>query len=220
MAELQPSGDGGDVVPAGELRASYDDRDRVAEVLRIAAGDGRLSAEELDQRLEAALTARTYGELAALTRDLPAVRGAAAAPRELAVIECRSSSARRDGRWVVPRRMEIRASSGSVTLDFSDAVISHPSLEIDTEVRSGTLTLVTRPGITVDAGDVAVRSGSVRDKTRWSSAAPPVLHIQVSGRVGSGSITVRPPRPPRPPRRTFWQWLLRRPRRRPRYPTA
>jgi DUF1707 SHOCT-like domain len=217
MSEVQPAGDGGDVVPAGELRASYDDRDRVAEVLRIAAGDGRLSADELDQRLEAALTARTYGELAALTRDLPAVRGAAAAPRELAVIDCRSASVRRDGSWVVPRRLEIRVSSGSVTLDFTEAVLSQPSLDIDAEVGSGTLTLVTRPGITVDTGDVALRSGTVRDRTRWSSAAPPVLHIQLSGRVGSGSIAVRPPRPPR---RTFWAWLLRRPRPRPRYPVA
>ena len=56
-----------------ELRASYEDRDKVAEQLRVAAGDGRLTADELDQRLEAALTARTYGELAALTADLPGV---------------------------------------------------------------------------------------------------------------------------------------------------
>ena len=42
------------------------------EILRVAAGDGRLTAEELDQRLEAALTARTYAELAVLTTDLPA----------------------------------------------------------------------------------------------------------------------------------------------------
>ena len=50
--ELEPSGDGGELVPPGELRASYADRDRVAEQLRIAAGDGRLTAEELDHRLE------------------------------------------------------------------------------------------------------------------------------------------------------------------------
>jgi hypothetical protein len=40
-------------------------------VLRVAAGDGRLSAEELDARLESALSARTLGELAGLTADLP-----------------------------------------------------------------------------------------------------------------------------------------------------
>jgi hypothetical protein len=43
------------------------------EQLRVAAGDGRLTADELDHRLETALTARTYGELAALTADLPGI---------------------------------------------------------------------------------------------------------------------------------------------------
>src|SRR5215472_9944745 len=58
---------GDEPVPGGAgLRASHDDRDRVVEVLRVAAGDGRITAEELDERVGAALTARTYGELAAL----------------------------------------------------------------------------------------------------------------------------------------------------------
>jgi hypothetical protein len=69
-------GDGmsGDLLGAADaegLRASHADRDGVVEVLRVAAGDGRLTAEELDERVEAALTARTLGELAALTSDLP-----------------------------------------------------------------------------------------------------------------------------------------------------
>ena len=54
-----------------DLRASHADRDRVVDALRVAAGDGRLSAEELDTRLESALSARTLGELAELTADLP-----------------------------------------------------------------------------------------------------------------------------------------------------
>ena len=206
--ELEPSGDGGELTP-GELRASYADRDRVAEQLRVAAGDGRLTAEELDHRLELALTARTYAELTVLTRDLPAVGGLAGPPRELVRIDCRSGHAERTGRWVVPRRIEVRVSSGSAKLDFTQAVITQPSLSIDAEVRSGSLTLITKPGITVDVNDVALRSGTVQDKTQWSPAAPTMLHIQVSGRVGSGHISVRAPRRPR---RTFWQWLLRRPR--------
>ena len=47
-----------------DLRASHADRDRVVDALRVAGGDGRLSAEELDTRLESALSARTLGELA------------------------------------------------------------------------------------------------------------------------------------------------------------
>ncbi len=207
--ELEPSGDGGELVPPGELRASYADWDRVAEQQRIAAGDGRLTADELDHRLERALTARTYAELTALTRDLPAATGLTSPPRELVRIDTGSGHAERSGRWVVPRRIEVRVRSGSARLDFTEAIITQPSVEIDAEVRSGALVLITKPGITVDLNDVALRSGSVKDRTQWSPDAPAVLHVRVSGQVGSGSLTVRPPRPPR---RTFWQWLLRRPR--------
>jgi hypothetical protein len=54
------------------LRASDADREQIAERLRQAAVEGRLLAEELDERLGAALTARTYGELDAIVSDLPA----------------------------------------------------------------------------------------------------------------------------------------------------
>ncbi len=56
------------------LRASDADRERVAERLRQATAEGRLLAEELEQRLGAALKARTYGELDAVVADLPAMR--------------------------------------------------------------------------------------------------------------------------------------------------
>ena len=216
--EVTPRGSGDERLPAPELRASHEDRDRAVELLRMAAGDGRLSADELDQRLEAALAARTYGELAVLTRDLPAAPGltAAAEPKDLIRIEARSGSARRDGRWVVPKRMEIRVSSGSVRLDFTGAVITQATLGIDVEVNSGSLTLITRPGIVVDTDDISVGSGSVRIRPPEDPGAPALLNIQVSGKVGSGSVTARPPRPPR---RTFWQWLLRRPKPRPALPS-
>src|SRR5215831_1078641 len=101
---------GTEPVPGGAgLRASHDDRDRVVEVLRVAAGDGRITTEELDERVGAALTARTYGELAALISDLPAAPGslplrpgspsgaAGVAPKDLVRIDCNISNARRNG---------------------------------------------------------------------------------------------------------------------------
>lgn len=54
-----------------EHRAGDADRDRVAAVLREAHAEGRLDADELAERLGAAYAARTFGELAVLTRDLP-----------------------------------------------------------------------------------------------------------------------------------------------------
>jgi hypothetical protein len=53
------------------LRASDSDREDVAEQLRAATAEGRLQAGELEQRLEVALRARTYGELDPLVVDLP-----------------------------------------------------------------------------------------------------------------------------------------------------
>lgn len=206
--EVSPLGGGDEAESPARLRASHQDRDRVVELLRVAAGDGRLTAEELDERLEKALTARTYGELAALTRDLPAAAGAAGAeqPKDLVRIECASGSAKREGQWVVPRRMDIRARAGSVTLDFTDALITQPVLRIDADVRSGSLHLITRPGVVVDADEVSVRSGSISAPSLWRPEVPVTLRIEVSGTVGSGSIRAHPPR------RTFWQWLTRKPR--------
>jgi len=56
------------------LRASDADREQVAERLRHAAAEGRLLAEELEQRMAIALRARTYGELSAVVSDLPRSR--------------------------------------------------------------------------------------------------------------------------------------------------
>jgi uncharacterized protein DUF1707/2TM domain-containing protein len=61
-------------------RASDAEREATAERLRVAAGDGRLDPEELEQRLDAAYSAKTVGELTALTRDLPAPPPAGAPP--------------------------------------------------------------------------------------------------------------------------------------------
>jgi Domain of unknown function (DUF1707) len=53
------------------LRASDEDRERIADRLRHAAAEGRLLSEELEQRLTTALRARTYGELDSVVADLP-----------------------------------------------------------------------------------------------------------------------------------------------------
>lgn len=60
------------------LRASDADRDAVVSRLRTAASEGRLEMDELSERVDAALRARTYGELGRLVDDLPS---AAVAPR-------------------------------------------------------------------------------------------------------------------------------------------
>jgi hypothetical protein len=194
-----------------ELRASHTDRDAVVEQLRVAAGDGRLTAEELDERLEAALTARTYGELAALTADLPAAgppTGVAPPQQAADVLEFDQwgSNVAKTGRWVTPARVEARVVGGNVKLDFTEAQISYPTLPIKANVQGGNLILVVKPGIAVEANHLATVGGNLKYGKGTDQPAPVVLRVQLSGRLLGGNIVVRLPR------RTFREWLTRKPR--------
>ncbi|MFJ7176614.1 DUF1707 domain-containing protein [Streptomyces massasporeus] len=176
-----------------EVRASHADRDRVVDVLRVAAGDGRLTLEELEERLETALSARTVGELAVLTADLPAAAaGAFGEAEDVVRIRQKGAAARRGDGWVVPRRLEIRSAWGEVTLDFTDAVITHDALAIDLDLRAGALKLLTRPGVVVDTGGLVLNYSEI--KARRPADAPVLLRIRITGEIHYGQVVVRPPR--------------------------
>ena len=200
--ELSPLGHGQD---HPELRASHEDRDRVVEALRIAAGDGRLTAEELDDRLELALTARTVRELTVLTTDLPPAGPVPAVPvaRDLLKISHIGGSARQEGRWIVPKRIEIQVAGGNVLLDFTQAVITGPVLKVQVAVRGGNLRIITRPGVEVDAAEISMFGGNVRVGSAGGNE-PEVLRVELSGDVRGGNIRVHGRR------RSFWRWLLGR----------
>jgi hypothetical protein len=104
--------------------------------------------------------------------------------------------------------MEISIGSGTVRLDFREAVIAAPELHIDTSIASGDLKLITRPGIVVNADGVMVNSGDVKVVQPAGPDAPVELRVKVSGRVGSGTISARPARDGW--WRALWQRLLRR----------
>ena len=197
---------------------SHDDRDQVAEQLRVAAGDGRLTAEELDERLETALTARTYGELEVLLTDLPApgrpaTPGAVPAPvpeaKELIQLKISHGTIRRDGRWVVPRRLTVEARHGSVVMDFSDAIISQPTLDLSVSVAHGNIVLIVPPEVVVDADNVALGHSTIHQRVRREPGVPARLLVTASGSMRHSTLVVRGPRIRRA-RRSFWGWLLRR----------
>lgn len=182
------------------------------DVLRAAAGDGRLTAEEFEERLEAALSARTFGDLAALTSDLvatpaplgpqgapgaqglpspPVVRGVAGRYEDVLRIDQRGGSIRRGGRWAVPRRLDLRASWCDVMLDFTDAMIMYDTLRVDLHMRGGSLVLVTKPGIFVDAESLAVRYTDIKIGESAQPGAPPILSVRLTGRMRYGWIEAR-----------------------------
>ena len=173
---------------SSRLRASDEDRDRTLDVLRAAAGDGRLTAGEFGERMEAALSARTLGDLAALIADLTAPQA-----KDVIRITQRGGSVQQAGRWLVPRRLELRPSWCDVMLDFTEAVITHDTLRVDLNMRGGTLLLLTGPGIVVDLGALTVRYADVETGPAPDPAAPVTLRIELTGRMKYGQIQTRRP---------------------------
>ena len=172
-----------------ELRASHADRDRAVETLRIAGGDGRLTAEELEDRLETALSARTVAELAALTADLPA--GTAA--KDLLVVKQHGSRYIRTGRWVVPKRIELRTQLCQVTLDFGEAVFSPGTLRIDVQMVHGKLVIVTAPGVEIDADGLTLTYSKCKLRPA-RAGADPRLRIELAGTLLHAKVIERWPR--------------------------
>jgi Domain of unknown function (DUF1707) len=169
-----------------DLRASHVDRDRVVDALRVAAGDGRLDAEELDTRLERALTARTLGELAGLTADL----GLAT---DVLVVEQGGGKYVKEGHWRVPARIDLRTGLCRVTLDFTHAVITASVLRIDAKMVHGKLLIVSRPGIVINADGLHCTYSKVKLHSK-DSAADPLLHIELVGTLVHAKVIEQRPR--------------------------
>ena len=208
--EIPPTGKYSAPSSSPEQRASHADRDRVVDMLRTAAGDGLLTTAELDERVEVALSARTHSELAPLTADLPpaSTSSTSAAPgevKDVLRIDRKYSTVERVGHWVVPRRLEVAAEWCTVTLDFTQAVITQDTLQIDVDMEGKTLTLVTRPGVLVDVDAMSLEYCKVKARQVPALGVPIALRVELVGRKRYGHIVVRPPR------RTFGQWLLRKP---------
>lgn len=187
-------------------RASNADRDRVIEVLRAAVVDGRLDQGEFDERMGAALAARTIDALTPLTADLnaaPGSGGALAVPlataltqpaepaAELVTIKAKHGPVRRDGRWVLPRRLELRTAWCWVLLDLTSAVRSGPELTIEMRVRGGNVELVLGPDMVVDANELRVKHGQLAISRDADDDTPPTLAVHLTGRMKHGRIGAR-----------------------------
>jgi len=185
------------------LRASDADRDRVIELLRAAVADGRLDPAEFDQRLDAALAARTIDALAPLTADLIAAPGSAGAltlplagtpakpAAEQLTIKGKHGSVRRDGRWMLPHRLALRTAWCDVMLDLTSAVRSGPELVIEMRVRGGNVELVLAPGMVVDANELVVRHSKLAISRDAGDNTPETLRVRLVGRMKHGRIDTR-----------------------------
>lgn len=99
------------MVQPSEMRASDDDRDRIAGVLRDAHAEGRLSQDELLERLEFTYAARTYRDLDRVVVDLPIARPQTGVAR----LQQRPLSAPQPAQHPVVRRKMRRAARSALS---------------------------------------------------------------------------------------------------------
>ena len=182
------------------MRVSDSDRERAADVLREAAGHGRITMDELDERLEVAYTAKTYGDLAAVTRDLPQpaqapgtaqrapvdrIGGTPGAKFSLAI----RSGARRSGRWVVPPSYVAVAVMGGVELDLREAQFSQPEVTIHAYTVMGGIEITVPEDVDVDVSGVAFMGGF--DHNASGPGVPGAPRLRVLGLALMGGVEVR-----------------------------
>ncbi|MBR8741173.1 DUF1707 domain-containing protein [Nocardiopsis sp. MG754419] len=188
------------------MRISDGERDQVAEILREAAGEGRLDLDELDDRLNAVYAAKTYADLEPIVADLPAGAGnfSTAAPggtvasREAPLVpgdqtlrlKAQGNSLVRKGDWTVPQRVEVDARFGSTRLDFREARISTPVVEVWVDTSWGGADIILPEGATAEIDVDSSWFGSLRSDVDSLRRAG-VTHFVITGQSQGGSLRVR-----------------------------
>jgi hypothetical protein len=175
------------------LRVSDRERDHAVGRLKDAVSEGLIDIDEFGERTSKALVARTRGELDAVTSDLPA--GADTGPGTDDVVELKGtmSSLERKGDWQVPRKLVLRLRMGSIKLDFTEARIGHPVVEIELDVTGGSVEIRLPEGASASLDGVEASLGSLEDHRRGAPGAGRP-HFVLKGEISMSSVEVRGPR--------------------------
>jgi hypothetical protein len=188
-----------------QLRISDDDRHRVSEVLREAAGEGRLDIEELDERLEATYSAKVYADLVPILADLPdsqlpAIRAAATPARAAGSATGRrydSSFAMmggqsRKGVWDIGPEHRAVTIMGGIDLDLREAVFETNEIVINAVAIMGGIDIYVNATTKVSVEGVGIMGDfdQARDKVE-AQLTPDSPTVRVTGVALMGSVTVK-----------------------------
>lgn len=199
------------------LRASDVDREHSAARIREALAEGRIDQDELEERLDRVYRAKTVGELAEVTRDLPLSGGSTAAVGEpVGMPSVSSEEARRlaaegrgretisavfggverGGRWLVEPHTNVSVLFGGVDLDLREAVLAQREVVIQCAVIFGGLSVTVPPGVRVTNQTSAFLGGVDLGKVD-SATNPNAPTIRLTGTCLLGGIEVRTKTPKR-----------------------
>jgi hypothetical protein len=197
---------------ADSLVALRDRREQVISRLSESYADDLFDVDELERRLDLAHGARTVADLDALIADLGAasdrpstalVVSAPSAPMavddpdraDTKTVRVIMSAVERRGRWLVPRKMDLRVLWGNAELDFRDASLGPGVTTIHVRVFMGNFEVVLPPNLAIDV-DVSSFAGAVTERHRVPpevDPSRPQIRIVGTVRFGNLEITTRLP---------------------------
>ncbi|MET9712747.1 DUF1707 SHOCT-like domain-containing protein [Nocardiopsis alba] len=209
------------------IRASDADRDQVAERLREALAEGRLTPVEHEERLDTLYRAKTIGELAPIVSDLPSTGAPGPVPgyggtdrpdgmeilgsdaRDLAGQSKGSENlvavfggAERRGRWLVEPRTNVSVLCGGVELDLREAVLSRHEVTIQLAVIMGGVDITVPHGVRVINNTSAILGGAdLHGTDQVTDPNAPVVHLTGSCMLGGVDVKAKKSKKKRKDRR-------------------
>lgn len=160
------------VTEPDQIRISDADRHQVAEVLRDAAGEGRLDLDELEERLEATYAAKVYADLVPILVDLPGTRldlptgsapvlRPAATPARGTAVRYDSSIAimggqDRKGVWEVGPSHTAFTMMGGIDIDLRQAVFATPEVVITANAVMGGIDIIVNAYTKVEVQGIGI----------------------------------------------------------------
>jgi hypothetical protein len=173
-----------------ELRVSDDEREAVVERLRTAAGDGRLSLDELADRLERAFNAVTRADLEPLAVDLPEQQAAPSGAGGRRWIVALMGGSKQIGRWRIASRCTVVNVMGGSDLDLTEAIVEGSETEIRVFSLMGGSDVVVPDGVHVELGGFALMGGN--DLKLEGRPAPqpgaPVVRVRAYSVMGGTDV--------------------------------
>jgi hypothetical protein len=205
------------------MRASDADRERVAQILHTAMGEGRITMEELEERLTTVYAAKTLGDLRPVTADLPIAQQAAAAastaiqpapshavtspagvdqriggrPGSMSSIGI-LSGAERKGRWVLPQQHNTVAFWGGTEIDLRQASFAEQHSTITAMAIMGGVQITVPDDIIVEVTGIGFMGAFQLDDRSGAPDAPPSAPVvKITGlALMGGVVVIRRPRQP------------------------
>jgi hypothetical protein len=191
------------------LRASDADRERVANVLREAAGDGRLTMDELDERLDAVYAAKTYAELEPITHDLPGAGAtyvpasapvSAGDPARFGGVGTSSGAVAimggfsRKGDWTIPKDFTAFCLMGGGEIDLREARFAEREVAIHIVAIMGGCEIIVPEDATVRVTGVGIMGAFDHSTAGSGTPGGPVITVNGLAIMGGVDVKRRPPK--------------------------